>query len=188
MRQAASSNSSYEWCIAALEDDFVRQGCSLTRGDVARLISQVGITGGSAARVWKEVAARGMLNEPAPVERKARRAPRPLVYEALSEPDEDLLTSEEEVELSRRYRTAKLLRELANAGEDEDKHIAEAIRDGLAARDRMIKANLRLVIWAADKFRRTGAFDTADLCQEGVIALMRAVDGFDPELGFRFST
>jgi len=76
----------------------------------------------------------------------------------------DLLTREEEVELS------KLI-------ESGDK----------PARDRMIKANLRLAISIAKKYQHHGCA-LEDLIQESNIGLMKAVDRFDWRKGFKFST
>lgn len=55
-----------------------------------------------------------------------------------------------------------------------------------AARERMIAANLKLVVAIARRFRRR-AVDPADLIQEGNLALLRAIDAFDPRRGSGFA-
>ena len=76
----------------------------------------------------------------------------------------DLLTHEEEIDLSRR----------AKQGDTR-------------ARRRLIEKNLRLVVSVAKRYRGYG-LPFEDLIQEGNIGLMKAVEKFDPDRGFRFST
>lgn len=55
------------------------------------------------------------------------------------------------------------------------------------ARSEFIERNLKLVISIAGRYRGRG-LDVADLVEEGNLGLMRAVDKYDPEMGYRFST
>ncbi|NNL84949.1 MAG: sigma-70 family RNA polymerase sigma factor [Myxococcales bacterium] len=65
---------------------------------------------------------------------------------------------------------------------------AKAARDDYrSARGRFVRHNLRLTVSVAKRFRGMGV-SFLDLIQEGNLGLMRAVEKFDPEAGFRFST
>src|SRR4051794_28010396 len=72
---------------------------------------------------------------------------------------------------------------------DEEKSLAGRIitDNDSEARERMVKGNLRLVVTIAKHYVNRGPF-LPDLIEEGNIGLMRAVEGFDPENGSRFST
>lgn len=63
---------------------------------------------------------------------------------------------------------------------------------GKRAKDRFVNANLRLVVTLARKFQRVMAstldLTAEDLLQEGMFGLMRAVEKYDPERGYKFST
>lgn len=83
--------------------------------------------------------------------------------------------------LSRLTQTALLTAE-------EERELARRVRRGdEGAKKRLIEANMRLVVNIAKNYRnRSIPFE--DLVQEGAIGLMNAVDRFDPERGYRFST
>src|SRR5438067_8784763 len=111
-----------------------------------------------------------------------------------------LLTGEEEVDLAQRVETGLAAAERLAASEahvdaaievvapaDELRRLQKQVSDGLAAKEVLIKANLRLVVSIAKRYRNRGmAF--LDLIQEGNLGLMRAVDKFDYTKGFKFST
>ncbi len=70
----------------------------------------------------------------------------------------------------------------------QEVELAKRIQKGdKAARDVMITSNLRLVISIAKRYTNLG-ISLSDLIEEGNIGLMRGVDKFDPDKGFRFST
>jgi RNA polymerase primary sigma factor len=71
---------------------------------------------------------------------------------------------------------------------DDEKRLARAIAAGDAeARDHMVRANLRLVVNIARGYANRG-LPLPDLIEEGNLGLLRAVEGFDPKIGTRFST
>ena len=71
---------------------------------------------------------------------------------------------------------------------DEEKQLAYKIEDGDSeARDRMVRANLRLVVNIARSYTGKG-LGLQDLIEEGNLGLLRAVEGFDPTMNTRFST
>jgi RNA polymerase primary sigma factor len=71
---------------------------------------------------------------------------------------------------------------------DDEKRLAHAIARGdAAARDHMVRANLRLVVNIARGYANRG-LPLPDLIEEGNLGLLRAVEGFDPTMGTRFST
>jgi RNA polymerase primary sigma factor len=98
-----------------------------------------------------------------------------------------LLTAQEEIILGTQVqRMMKILadKQESELTEEERKHV----RVGRRAKNRMVSANLRLVVNVAKKFRPQAHMKMEDILQEGSIGLMRAVEKFDPERGYKFST
>ncbi|HXF57389.1 MAG TPA: sigma-70 family RNA polymerase sigma factor [Actinomycetota bacterium] len=104
---------------------------------------------------------------------------------------EPLLTKEEEVELARAIEKGEEAAQKLKAGrvrsEKTIRQLKEQVRKGEEARQRFIRANLRLVVSIARKYQGQG-LPFLDLIQEGNIGLMRAVELFDWRRGFKFST
>jgi RNA polymerase primary sigma factor len=101
-----------------------------------------------------------------------------------------LLTAEEEVMLAKRMEAGRLAQEKLNEdGLNPEARVEKKriVRDGLAAREHLIRANSRLVISVAKKYIGRGV-PFLDLIQEGNIGLIRAANKFNYQLGHKFST
>ena len=99
-----------------------------------------------------------------------------------------LLTAEEEILLGRRVQALMRLLEDKPDGPYTSAE-QRTLRLGKRAKDRMVSANIRLVIHVAKKYiHRIQTLTLADLIQEGSIGLIRGVEKFDPERGYKFST
>ncbi|MFL7790844.1 MAG: sigma-70 family RNA polymerase sigma factor, partial [Anaerolineae bacterium] len=103
---------------------------------------------------------------------------------------EPLLTAEEEVELARQFeRGRQASRKLSGNGHgsEEKERLERLVQKGQQARDHLVKANTRLVVSIAKRYRGLG-LPFLDLIQAGNVGLLRAVDRYDYHLGYKLGT
>ncbi len=98
-----------------------------------------------------------------------------------------LLTAEEERELSQIIEKGRDAAVAIEHGE-RSPELRRAVREAAAAKDRFIRANLRLVVSVARRYPLPPGMELLDLIQEGNLGLEHAVDKFDWRKGFKFST
>lgn len=141
--------------------------------------------------------------------RTSSSVPESLVQFANEIHDVDRITPEEEIELGEKTQEAlhlqhiydglvnKLDREptddewCAASGKFNMEAIAQIIDEGLEAKNRLVTSNLRMVQGVVNVYIRNGLqgqYNAGDMMQEGILALIRAAEKFDPSRGFRFST
>ncbi|WP_067664846.1 sigma-70 family RNA polymerase sigma factor [Nocardia miyunensis] len=102
-----------------------------------------------------------------------------------------LLTAADEVELAKRIEAGLYAQHLLETGKrmaaTRKRDLAVLVRDGQAARQHLLEANLRLVVSLAKRYTGRG-MPLLDLIQEGNLGLIRAMEKFDYAKGFKFST
>mmetsp|Transcript_6323 Transcript_6323/g.15671 ORF Transcript_6323/g.15671 Transcript_6323/m.15671 type:complete len:704 (+) Transcript_6323:330-2441(+) len=121
----------------------------------------------------------------------------------------DRITPEEEIRLGEKTQEALRLQHVYNSlltklereptddewcaasGKFNMEAIAQIIDEGLEAKNKLVSSNLRMVQGVVNVYIKNGLeghYNAGDLMQEGILALMRAAEKFDPTKGFRFST
>jgi len=115
-----------------------------------------------------------------------------------------LLSHEQEITLGRQVQDLMTLENLeieleSDLGEKPDinffadkagisvNQLKKKLKSGRRAKERMVAANLRLVVSVAKKYTKRN-MELLDLIQEGTIGLVRGVEKFDPTRGYKFST
>ena len=100
-----------------------------------------------------------------------------------------LLSAEEERDLGKKIMTRRRLLEKKTKRKLTPSQRRKILSDGLEARNKLATANLRLVVSIAKNYAgRSRDLGLLDLVQEGAEGLYKAVDKFEPERGFKFST
>jgi len=125
-----------------------------------------------------------------PIDSQRRRSSDPVSWYLATIGRIPLLTPAEEIELGNQVQAmmaftedgTKTFEEAELNGKDR-----RMLRIGRRAKERMMKANLRLVVSVAKKYQGKG-LELLDLIQEGSLGLERAVEKFDPTRGYKFST
>ena len=101
---------------------------------------------------------------------------------------QDLMALEElETELSQQLGESPSPERLASAAGLTPAQLRRRLQLGRRAKERMVAANLRLVVSVAKKYTKRN-MELLDLIQEGTIGLVRGVEKFDPTRGYKFST
>jgi RNA polymerase sigma factor (sigma-70 family) len=188
-------------CVALLQDDYARQGGNLSFDDATRVMSKRGLGPEEWAAVLQSLSNAGIkIDRPQdnPAEGdsdQGRRRGAKSQKGATDRPSSSfeaaygssiLLTHEQEIRLGRRVQAARSVLGLGNAPATfNDQRVIEG---GAEARHQLVMSNIRLVIHSAKQFTVLTPMPLDDLVQEGILGLIRAVERYEPERGFRFST
>lgn len=161
-----------------LQADSERQSGHLTWDDVHQVVFSRSLSPVEAVAVWQEAAIRFSLV----AEGNRENGP-------VTEKSNSHLTGDQERKLARRVAAGRTLLEADRIDALPLNLKAIICDEGKAASDRLILANTGLVGLAAEEFaERTTRLDRDDFFQEGILGLMRAIEKFDPDKGYRLTT
>jgi len=187
-----------EQTLEFLVADYERLDGKLNQSSVDRLIEKRKLNSKQSLYVYKNLSHKGIeliQDELLPLEKSQTNKKRTkhnedllgLFFEEVRRAK--LLTADDEIKLGRAIALGLSMKLAINSGEIENNEEAKkVILRGEKARERMIHANIRLVISIAQRYAKKASLDILDLIQEGMIGLMKAVEKFDHNLGFKFST
>jgi RNA polymerase primary sigma factor len=190
--------------VSMLEDDAYRTGGCIQYGSLLRLAEKFSLSTEDVLVVRSRLISSGIEIDGDPAEATSEES-----SETPSEPGEptsaamdgvgaylkaaggfELLRRDEETELMRRIRAGENAAKLLTEGRpDPNGALAGFREDGIVARDHFLHANMRLVMFVAKDYAKiTDGLTLDDLLQEGSIGLLHAMDKFNHNLGFKFST
>ena len=215
-RAASASAGDDETALAAVENGVVTQGLA-ARSTRARAVARGVRSRPRRASVSDMVQSRsrdrvrGVTLEPRKPAKQLARTSKRVSTDSMRSYLKDigsvtLLNAKQEVELAKRIQDLMRLEGIRESLVDEENPDVEVtdqqwasaaglnvqalhqrLRDGKAAKNEMIQANLRLVVSIAKKYANTN-MSFQDLIQEGCVGLIRGAEKFDFERGYKFST
>ena len=215
-RAASASAGGDETALAAVENGVVTQGLA-ARSTRARAVARGVRSRPRKASVSDMVQnrsrdrVRGVTLEPRKPAKQLARTSKRVSTDSMRSYLKDigsvtLLNAKQEVELAKRIQDLMRLEGIRESLVDEENPDVEVtdqqwasaaglnvqalhqrLRDGKAAKNEMIQANLRLVVSIAKKYANTN-MSFQDLIQEGCVGLIRGAEKFDFERGYKFST
>jgi RNA polymerase primary sigma factor len=176
--------------IESLCADYERQGNRLEKGQLDRFVLKKRLNPYEILYVIKELARRGIITEQETEVKEVelstlKKIEIPEFIQGLF--DGKRLTDKQERDLSRSVQLG-LLAEAEIAKGNMDSDLVKIVEDGISAKKRFITGNLRLVLWVANSYKKRTIFEISDLVQEGIFGLSRAIELYNPDLGFKFST
>ncbi len=174
-------------------------GQPLTMERINKVVVRQGLTDAETVVVWQRMRAAGLCQDEVPIEDSryfleswggGKRTPQrdALAIYLLQVARRRALTREEEASLSRLILAGRAAQAALDDGAPKSPELERAALQGKSARRRLIEANLRLAVHLARPYARLSKSDLLDLIQEGTLGLFEAVERYDPEKGFRFST